>query len=66
MTSMDVFVCVCGADISPPDKSHYLYLAAATNDLLPFTKIQQLEGDIELMINKARHEIRMVNTARWP
>ena len=24
------------------------------------------ESAIELMINKARHEIRIVNTARWP
>ena len=55
---MDVFVCLCGANISPPDqawdalsvrqytKSHFLFLAAAKNDLPPFTRCQQLEGDI--------------------
>ena len=28
--------------------------------------LQSLTIAIELMINKARHEIRIVNTARWP
>ena len=43
-----------------------MYFDAVVVELKKNSLLFKLTLAIELMINKARHEIRMVNTARWP